>query len=90
MVPNSDIVFYDIVIDFSFCLVGGPGGLYSMSPPFALIRDALQSVLSERHSQIETSSGSSMNTPSNIPFVTIVGQQMDFGTPNSGQSTQAR
>ncbi|XP_003427974.1 large proline-rich protein BAG6 isoform X2 [Nasonia vitripennis] len=70
--------------------MGASGGLYSMSPPFALIRDALQSVLSERHSQMETSSGSSMNMPSNIPFVTIVGQQIDFGTPNSGQSTQAR
>lgn len=69
--------------------IGAGGNLYNMAPPFALIRDALQSVLSDRHSQMETSNGSATNTP-NIPFVTIVGQQMDLGMPNSGQSTQAR
>jgi hypothetical protein len=62
-----------------------------MAPPFVLIRDALRTVLSERHSLLDTSGGASVNTPTNIPFVTIVGQQtMDIGTPNSGQSTQAR
>ena len=71
--------------------VGGASNLYSMTQPFALIRDALQNVLNEHpHLQFDTSNGSTNNTPTNIPFVTIVGQQMDVGTPNSGQSTQAR
>ncbi|XP_014209043.1 large proline-rich protein BAG6 isoform X1 [Copidosoma floridanum] len=60
--------------------------------PMTLIRDALQSILSGRHAQVETSNGgATINATANMPaFMALVGQQMDIGTANSGQSTQAR
>lgn len=60
--------------------------------PFAVLRDALQSVLGDRHAfQVDASGGAATgNLTSSVPFVTIVGQQMDINAPNSGQSTQAR
>ena len=65
-----------------------------MTQPLTLIRDALRSVLHERHSQLEASVGSGNSSGSNasrgIPLVTIIGQQIDGVSPNAGQSTQAR
>ncbi|XP_058794384.1 large proline-rich protein bag6 isoform X2 [Phymastichus coffea] len=69
----------------------GSSNMY-MHQPFALIRDALQSVLGDRGAfQVDASGGTGGgNATSNVPFVTIIGQQMDINASNSGQSTQAR
>ncbi|CAB0029741.1 unnamed protein product, partial [Trichogramma brassicae] len=72
--------------------------IYSMTPPFAMLREAIQSVLGEGNVQLEATGsnsggGGSINIAGlsgSIPFVTIVGANVDNATSNPGQSTQAR
>ncbi|KAL7305815.1 hypothetical protein TKK_0002062 [Trichogramma kaykai] len=74
------------------------GSIYSMTPPFAMLREAIQSVLGEGNVQLEATGsnsggGGSINIAGlsgSIPFVTIVGANVDNATSNPGQSTQAR